>query len=261
MRTALVLFAVVLLPLGCRPSPPTTAAVAANVRSPTQTIEQLIDLRRGRQYERMHPLIIATQRYEVVNYLRAMDAYLIANEQLCVFVRDHIAIGLSQTIDQSGMAGNLNIFSQYVTLLDETIDGDTATLSFLVDEKLPARRADQDELLRAEKVALLAGWKFAKKYMQPCHYVRIPEEGKINCGSCEKCVRTMMTLIGLGKLDQVSAFFENDLSADKLFRMPLSNRRKADMLLQAIPGLRQAGRRDLVWAIRARVALFQVLRT
>ena len=142
MRTALMLCAVLLLPLGCRPSPPTTAAAAANVRSPTRTIEQLIDLRRGRQYERMHPLIIATQRYEVVKYLRAMDAFLTANEHLCVFVRDHIAIGLSQTIDQSGMAGNLNIFSQYVTLLDETIEGDTAALSFVVDEKLPARRAD-----------------------------------------------------------------------------------------------------------------------
>jgi hypothetical protein len=90
----------------------------------------------------MYPLIIAAQRYEVVKYLRAMDAYLTANEQLCAFVRDHIAIGLSQTIDQSGMAGNLNIFSEYVTLLDETIEGDTATLSFMVDEKLPARRAD-----------------------------------------------------------------------------------------------------------------------
>ncbi len=142
MRTALMLFAVVLFPLGCRPSSPNSAAAAANVRSPTQTIEQLIEHRRGRQYERMYPLIIAGQRYEVVKYLRAMDAYLTANGQLCAFVRDHITIGLSQTIDQSHMAGNLNIFSQYVTLLDETIEGDTATLSFLVDEKLPARRAD-----------------------------------------------------------------------------------------------------------------------
>ncbi len=142
MRTALMLCAVLLLPLGCRPSPPTSAAAAGNVRSPTQTIEQLIEHRRGRQYERMHPLIIAAQRYEVVKYLRAMDSYLTANEQLCGFVRDHVAIGLSQSIDQSGMAGNLNIFSQYVTLLDETIDGDTATLSFMVDESLPARRAD-----------------------------------------------------------------------------------------------------------------------
>lgn len=142
MRGALILCAVLLSPLGCRPSPPTSAAAASNVRSPTQTIEQLVAHRRGRQYERMHPLIIAGKRYEVVKYLRAMDAYLTANEQLCVFVRDHVAIGLSQTIDQSHMAGNLNIFSQYVTLLDETIDGDTATLSFMVDEKLPARRAD-----------------------------------------------------------------------------------------------------------------------
>ncbi|HVS03293.1 MAG TPA: hypothetical protein VMT16_11035 [Thermoanaerobaculia bacterium] len=122
-------------------------------------------------------------------------------------------------------------------------------------------QGEQDEMRRSEKLELLTRWELARRLMQPCHYVRIPEGGRINCGRCEKCVRDMLTLIGLGRLRNVSAFAEDDLTPDRLFRIPLNNRRKAALLLQSIPGLRQAGRRDLAWAIRARVALFHLLRT
>lgn len=141
MRIALTLLITACIAAGCRPAAPTPAAAASSVGSPTATLEKLISLREDRQYERLSPLIIAEQRHEVVRYLMAVDEYLTANAQLCRFVRDNIAIGLSQTIDQSRLAGNLSIFSQYVTLLDETIEGERADVSFLVDEKLPARRA------------------------------------------------------------------------------------------------------------------------
>ncbi len=119
----------------------------------------------------------------------------------------------------------------------------------------------QDEMFRWEKIRLLTDWDCGRRLMQPCHYVEIPEGKKINCGRCEKCVRTLLTLIGIGKLDEVSAFTENDLSPDRLFRMPVNNQLKADLLMQCIPLLRRARRHDLVWAIRARVALFHLIRT
>jgi len=122
-------------------------------------------------------------------------------------------------------------------------------------------QGEQDEMLRAEKIALLADWDLGRRLMQPCHYVKIPAEGKINCGRCEKCVRTMLMLIGMGRLDEVSAFAENDVTPDRIFRIPVNNRRKAKLLLQAVPYLREVGRMDLVWAIRARVALFHLVRT
>jgi hypothetical protein len=121
-------------------------------------------------------------------------------------------------------------------------------------------QGEQDEMYRAEKVALLADWDAGRRLMQPCHYVKIPEQGKINCGRCEKCVRTMLMLIGLGKLQDVSAFVENDLAPDRVFQIPVNNRRKAALLQQSIPSLRKVGRNDLVWAIRARVALFYIVR-
>lgn len=115
-------------------------------------------------------------------------------------------------------------------------------------------------MTRMEKTALVSEWGWGRRMMQPCHYVRIPERGKINCGRCEKCIRTMLALIGLGRLGEVDAFEENDVPVSRLFLVPLSTHRKASLLRQTLPGLARAGRRDLVWAVRVRLALRCILR-
>lgn len=119
-------------------------------------------------------------------------------------------------------------------------------------------QGDQDEMLRSEKVALLADWEYGRRLMQPCHYVHVPPHGKINCGHCEKCVRTMLALIGLGRLDEVSAFVDKQVTPRMIRNIPLQNTRKAHLLLQSIPLLKAAGRPDLVWAIRTRVWKFRL---
>ena len=143
MRFVLPLLFIVVGATGCRPASPSSAAGATSDggRSPLQTLEQLIALHEQHRYQQMYPLITSTDRHDVVKYLRVADEFLTANDQLCRFVRDEIGIGLSQSIDRSRLAGNLHIFSRYVTLLDETIEGERATVGFLVDEQLPARRA------------------------------------------------------------------------------------------------------------------------
>lgn len=119
-------------------------------------------------------------------------------------------------------------------------------------------QGDQDELLRSDKVALLADWEQGRTLMQPCHYVTIPEDGKINCGRCEKCVRTMLLLTGLGRLDEVDAFDDKEVTPGMVRRIPVHNDAKADLLQQALPLLKEAGRHDLVWAIRKRLWRFQL---
>ncbi len=121
-------------------------------------------------------------------------------------------------------------------------------------------QSEQDEMTRLQKIDLLTDWEYGRRFMQPCHYVHIPEGGAINCGQCEKCVRTMLSLIGLGKLDEVSAFEQKDLKPIRVFLIPVSHAGKAKLLGQAIGPLQKAGRSDLVWAIRARLALYYLLR-
>lgn len=121
-------------------------------------------------------------------------------------------------------------------------------------------QSDQDEMRRSEKVALLADWEAGRRWMQPCHHIEIPGEGKINCGSCEKCVRTMLVLIGLGRLDEVDAFRGMDVSPEKIRRIPIHNRRKLNHLLDSLPLLEEAGRDDLVKAIRRRARKYRFRR-
>lgn len=119
---------------------------------------------------------------------------------------------------------------------------------------------DGIELSRKEKVAILSEWDVGRRMMQPCHYVQIPQGGRINCGRCEKCVRTMLLLLGMGKLGDVEAFVENDVKSNIFFRIPVNNKRKARLLLQSIPDLQHIGRYDMVWALRFRILLYTIFR-
>ncbi len=89
----------------------------------------------------MGELIVPGRMHEVVKTLMAVDEFLRVNRTLCDYVRDEFALGLAQSIDQSQWGAHLDIFSHYVELVDERIEGDTATVSFTVDERLPVQRA------------------------------------------------------------------------------------------------------------------------
>jgi hypothetical protein len=115
-------------------------------------------------------------------------------------------------------------------------------------------------MTRPEKVALLTAWEFARRNMQPCHQIQLPADGRLNCGRCEKCIRTMLILACLGKLPDVSAFTENDLTPSMVFLIPVHSKPKAEHLRRSIAPLIAAGRSDLAWTIRARLALFSVVR-
>lgn len=122
-------------------------------------------------------------------------------------------------------------------------------------------QSDQDELTRADKIALLVDWDRGLRMMQPCHHVKIPQNGRINCGHCEKCIRTMLLLLGMGRLQDASAFRENDVTPRMIRAIPVHNVRKAELLAQSIPLLRRAGRRDLVRAIQRRILKFRLTRS
>ncbi len=70
----------------------------------------------------------------------------------------------------------------------------------------------------------------------------------------------MLLLLGTGRLGEVDAFDENDVRPITIFRIPVNNLKKAQLLAQSIPDLKHIGRHDLVWAIRLRLMLFYILR-
>jgi hypothetical protein len=58
---------------------------------------------------------------------------------------------------------------------------------------------------RVEKVEQIANWELAQKTLWVCQEAKF-EAGTWNCSRCEKCVRTMIPLYALGKLDQFKTF-------------------------------------------------------
>jgi hypothetical protein len=61
---------------------------------------------------------------------------------------------------------------------------------------------DRLELSRLQKTKLIADWDIGLQNIKVCN----PNWPGMNCGECEKCIRTMLALLVLGKLDQTSAF-------------------------------------------------------
>lgn len=64
------------------------------------------------------------------------------------------------------------------------------------------------DLSRLDKTKLVADWGIALNNIKVCQ----PNWPGENCGSCEKCIRTMLGLLSLGVLEKTRSFPENDVS-------------------------------------------------
>ena len=71
------------------------------------------------------------------------------------------------------------------------------------------------DLSRVEKVARIADWSVFREHLRVCWEHRSPA---LNCGQCEKCVRTRLELLAAGALAGASTFPPGDL-ADAIDRI------------------------------------------
>jgi len=134
---------------GCdrAPGPESAPAAPAAELSPRAAIQRLIAARASATYGALRELVVPGRGHEVVKTVMAVDEFLHANAALCDYVRSEFALGLAESIDQSDWGANLDIFSPRVELVDEQITGDTASVAFMVDGRLPLKHA---RLLRVE---------------------------------------------------------------------------------------------------------------
>lgn len=58
---------------------------------------------------------------------------------------------------------------------------------------------------RMDKLAALADWEPAQRWLHPCIYGHV---GQPNCGRCKKCIADMLTLYAYGKLHQFDKVFD-----------------------------------------------------
>lgn len=106
-------------------------------------------------------------------------------------------------------------------------------------------------LTRLEKLKIVSDWDPGLQNMRVC---LANVEDRLNCGKCEKCVRTMTGLLALNALDKTRAFVENDVTPEMFEGFKITIRHRAPFYLELLPLLEERGRRDLVETIRKKLA-------
>lgn len=107
---------------------------------------------------------------------------------------------------------------------------------------------DGVERSRLDKVKLISDWPVALNNMKVCFH-NSPKQ--LNCGVCEKCVRTRSALLALGKLDKAGAFQPAALTEELLAkRASIDDLYVESCYLELIDPLIAQGRGDLVNGIK-----------
>ena len=110
-------------------------------------------------------------------------------------------------------------------------------------------RHDGVALSRLSKIRLLADWDAGLKALRVCNQSDAYRPGLLNCGQCEKCVRTLTALLILGKLDHAVGFVKREVTPALIEHNVVLNKTSYPFWDELVEPLRQRGRHDLAAAI------------
>ncbi len=105
-------------------------------------------------------------------------------------------------------------------------------------------------LSRVEKLKIVAGWETAFQNFRVC-LANVPD--RLNCGRCEKCVRTMLELLSMGVLHKTRAFAENDVTPDLLDAFSITIRHREPFYEELIQPLKAQGCVEIAAAIEKKL--------
>lgn len=108
---------------------------------------------------------------------------------------------------------------------------------------------------RLDKVRIVAGWDVGLRNLRVC--TRRKHAGLLNCGRCEKCTRTMLELMVLGKLDRCPSFDANDVELSAIKRSTVMSSFHALTFEDLVEPLRTLGRSDLADAVDRKVRSYR----
>ncbi len=102
-------------------------------------------------------------------------------------------------------------------------------------------------LSRLEKLEIVTSWGEAFQNLRVC-LANVPD--RLNCGRCEKCVRTMLELLAIDQLANTRAFEADDVSPELLNAFSIRIRDRQSFYQELLPLFEERGRNDLVAAIQ-----------
>ena len=117
-------------------------------------------------------------------------------------------------------------------------------------------RHDCLHLSRLQKTAIVSEWPAAMSVLQCCWQNEGIPEG-INCGHCGKCLRTIVQLAALGKLDRALTLPNVRVTPEVIDAVGFVLESDLSFLEECIEPFVKLGRLDLVRAIRDRIKRYQ----
>ncbi len=112
------------------------------------------------------------------------------------------------------------------------------------------------QLTRQEKVAVLAEWDRGLQCLHVCnHNKEFYPKGALNCGSCDKCLRTMMELLLYGALNRCPTFPGQEVTPEMIHNMKLLH--DPTLLTELIEPLKGIHRDELAEAIEQKLVQYQ----
>lgn len=112
-------------------------------------------------------------------------------------------------------------------------------------------------LSRFDKVKMIADWNVALQNLRVCNRDDRYEDGMLNCGRCEKCVRTMLALEAAGALDRATAFPIRRLTVQKVAETVRLGRSTAPLYKELLSPLKASGRSDLAQVVEQKMAEYR----
>ncbi|NDP41120.1 MAG: hypothetical protein GZ089_00120 [Aromatoleum sp.] len=110
------------------------------------------------------------------------------------------------------------------------------------------------EFTCVEKVRLLAHWDVALRHARVC--TRNPVD-RLNCGQCEKCIRTQLAFLLAGRLSDASVFPNDDITVAQVRAVRIRNEGQARDNHDLVRELRAAGRANLARAVAANLREYE----
>jgi hypothetical protein len=133
----------------------------------------------------------------------------------------------------------------------QALQGSHVTLDHLWSTEALAFVHDGWEASRMNKVDWIAKSPLALKYLRVCYR---NEKGTYNCGKCEKCIRTMVSLYAAGVLDRAETF-PSEIEPDRLAAVAIEGYAEAVFHRENLAALQERGLApDLQQALQASLA-------
>ena len=135
--------------------------------------------------------------------------------------------------------------------------GSHPLVDFNLRSGTPSFVHDGIRLSRFERTAAIADWPEALDVLSVCVGPYSVRADRRNCGRCEKCVRTALSLLALGKLDGVPSLGWASVSRESVERVRVTSDVVASFWIDLAAGLRANAFDDLASMAERKVSAFK----